>query len=59
MDALWNAVLAALVFAVLYATSRAAKLWSTFLTRRSKASSKPDAQAQGRIRTAKFGARFH
>jgi hypothetical protein len=59
MDVLLNAALAVLVFAVLYAISRAANLWSTFLARRSEASSEPDAPAQSRIRTAKFGARFH
>jgi len=58
MDVLKYAALAVLVFAVLYATSRIANLCSTFLTRRSEASRKPDAPEQSHIRTAKFGARF-
>ena len=58
MDLLKYAALAVLVFGVLYVISRAANLWSTFLTRRGETSSEPDAHLQSRIRTTKFGARF-
>lgn len=59
MAALEIAILAVLVFAVLYGISRASGYFSDLLTRSAQDKSVIDSSPRGNVKTAKFGTRFH